>query len=82
MLHQYGNPEVVCMTNTHPTLTAGVLSGKDEYPIDSEGKKTIGNLSKLAWFLNGTDIALELGDRKLTNIVMIGALIAGGQLAL
>jgi len=39
------------MTNVNPILSGGILPGKDEHPIVSKLKKTIGNLSKLARIL-------------------------------
>jgi len=82
MLQQYGNPEVVCITNTHPILPIGALSQKEEYPDYSELKGAIKNLSKLVWFMDGTDIALKLGAPIVMNIVMVGALIGTGQFPL
>lgn len=82
MLQQYGNLEVICITNTYSVLPIGVLSQKEEYPGCSELKEAIKNLSKLVWFVDGTDIALKLGAPIVMNIVMVGALISAGQLDL
>lgn len=82
MLQRYGNPEVVCITNTHPVLTVGALSKKEKYPDSDELKVAIGKLSKSAWFTDATDIALKLGTPIVVNIVMVGALIGSGQFAL
>jgi len=82
MLQQYGNPDVICITNTHPILPIGTLSGKEKYPSYGKLEGAIKNLSKLVWFVDGTDIASKLGAPIVTNIVMVGALISTGQLAL
>lgn len=81
-LQKYGNPETVCVTNTYPFLPIGVLARKEEYPDRDELEKTIKVLSKAAWFIDATSIALGLGARIATNIVMLGALISSGQLPL
>jgi len=82
MLQRYGNPEVVCVTNTHPVLTVGALSKKEEYPDLGELRGAIEKLSRSAWFIDATNIALKLGTPIVVNIVMVGALIGSGQLAL
>jgi len=82
MLLRYGNPEVVCVTNTHPVLTMGALSKKEEYPDSGELKVAIEKLSRSAWFIDATSIALKLGAPIVVNIIMVGALIGSGQLAL
>ncbi len=82
MLQRYGNPGVVCVTNTHPVLTIGALSQKEKYPSCNELKGAIEKLSKLACFVDATSIALKLGAPIVVNIIMVGALIGSGQLAL
>jgi len=82
MLLRYGNPEVVCVTNTHPVLTVGALSKKEEYPDSGELKVAIEKLSRSAWFIDATSIALKLGAPIVANIIMVGALIGSGQLDL
>jgi indolepyruvate ferredoxin oxidoreductase beta subunit len=82
ILQKYGNSETICISNTYPVLPIGVLATKEEYPDCDELKETIKSLSKVAWFLNATNIALELGAQIATNIVMVGALISSAQLPL
>lgn len=82
MLQRYGNSEVVCVTNTHAVLTVGALSKKEEYPDSGELKGAIEKLSRSAWFIDATSIALKLGALLVVNIIMVGALIGSGQLAL
>ncbi len=82
ILQKYGNSETVCISNTSPVFPIGVLATKEEYPNCDELKETIRSLSKVAWFIDATDIALELGAKIATNIVMVGALIGSDQLPL
>jgi len=82
ILQKYGNSETICITNTSPVFPIGVLATKEEYPNCDELKQTIKSLSKVVWFLDATDIALELGAKIATNIVMVGALIGSAQLPL
>lgn len=82
MLHKYGNPDVSCVTNSYPVFPVGVLSNKQEYPGYAELEQGIRDLSRNSWFLNATDIALNLGATIVTNIVMVGALLRADLLPL
>lgn len=80
ILNTYGNPEMVTVTNSQPIFPVGVLSQRAEYPEMDELEATIKSLSRSAWFLNATEIAVALGAPIVTNIVMAGALVGSGQL--
>ena len=82
ILQKYGNSETICITNTYPVFPIGVLARKEEYPDHDQLKRTTESLSKFAWFIDATSIALELGAKIATNIVMMGALIGSAQLPL
>ena len=82
ILQKYGNSETICITNTYPVFPIGVLARKEEYPDHDQLKMTTESLSKFAWFIDATSIALELGAKIATNIVMVGALIGSDQLPL
>lgn len=82
ILQKYGNSETICITNTYPVSPIGVLARKEEYPDHDQLKRTTESLSKFAWFIDATSIALELGAKIATNIVMVGALIGSDQLPL
>lgn len=83
ILRKYGNPEVTCITNTHPIFPmAAILSEENRYPSRNSLEETIRSLSKTAWFIDAAAIASELGAPIVMNIVMMGALIGAGQLPL
>lgn len=82
MVQKYGNAEAVCISNTYPVVPAGVSANKDTYPDMGELKKALSELSRQAWFLDATGIALDLGAPITMNIVMAGALLGTGQLPL
>jgi indolepyruvate ferredoxin oxidoreductase beta subunit len=75
-LGQHGNPGVDTVTNLRPVHPINVLSGDAEYPPSEELRQLITELSHRAWFVDATDIALELGAAVLANTVMAGALVA------
>jgi len=75
ILNDYGNPDVMTLTNLQPVYPVGVLAGNTTYPDLSELTQAIEKLSCRAWFLNATKMATELGAAIATNIIMLGALV-------
>jgi indolepyruvate ferredoxin oxidoreductase beta subunit len=82
VLAQYGNSDVTVIANSRPVYTMAVTTGMVDYPTTEEIEKTLGELSRTAWLINATEIALELGAPILTNIVMAGALVGSQRLPL
>ncbi len=82
LLSTYGNADVVTLTNFKSMYPIGVLSKRSVYPDLEKLKAAIERLSKSSWFLNATDIAMELGSAIMTNIVMLGALVGSNSLPL
>jgi len=76
MIGQYGNPDLLTLINLRPILPLDALSGKVAYPDLSLILSKIKELSKQVWTLNATEIALEMGDPILANVIMLGALSA------
>jgi indolepyruvate ferredoxin oxidoreductase beta subunit len=82
VLAQYGNPDVMVIANSRPVYTMAVTTGMVEYPSNQEIESMLKELSRTAWLIDATTIALELGAPILTNIVMAGALIGSQALPL
>jgi len=80
MLVDYGNARVATITNTRPILPVTVGMGVAEYPDYDRLKQAIVGLSGQAWFVDATELALGLGSVRLTNLVMLGALIGSSLL--
>lgn len=75
VLFPYGNPEVIVLVNTRPIHPIDVIAGDQSYPEFRVIEEKIQRLSKKLWALNATEIAMDLGDPILSNIVMLGALM-------
>jgi len=75
MLVKFGNSKVVTVTNFHPLFPIDVLSGKAQYPDYEALRQGISELSGSAWFLDATNMGLELGTPIVANVIMLGALI-------
>jgi indolepyruvate ferredoxin oxidoreductase beta subunit len=77
-LSVYGNSKVATITNFQPIYPVGVLAKRLTYPDLDELKTAIQNLSRSSWFLEATDMALNLGASIVANIIMLGALAGSG----
>jgi len=82
MLCQFGNPDVVTITNTRPIYPSDVTSGHAIYPKIDELLKLIEKLSATVIVIEATDEAFKLGNPIFANVILIGALIGSGALPL
>lgn len=80
VLAQYGNPDVTVIANSRPVHPLAVTTGAAQYPGREQVISTLEQLSKRAWLIDATDIALDLGAGILTNVTMLGALVGSGTL--
>jgi indolepyruvate ferredoxin oxidoreductase beta subunit len=81
MLVNYGNPHVATITNTRPIVPVTVGMGVAQYPDYDKLTRAITGLSGQVWFVDATEIALDLGSVRLANVVMLGALIGSSLLS-
>jgi indolepyruvate ferredoxin oxidoreductase, beta subunit len=77
---RFGNQHTFVVSNTRPIHTVTAVAGGIEYPRLEDIKQSIGRISKKAWFIDASAIALEMGAPMLTNVIMAGALIGTGLL--
>ncbi|MBN2282402.1 MAG: indolepyruvate oxidoreductase subunit beta [Deltaproteobacteria bacterium] len=82
VLADYGNPDIMIVSNTRPVHSVGVIAGDLEYPPLEQTKKKAEELSARAWFIDATDEALKLGHPILGNVIMLGALAGMSPLPL
>ena len=73
-LAQCGSLETYVITNTRPIYPMCVATGETEYPGLDNIKQSINELSRKVWYINASEIALNLGAALLANIVMVGVL--------
>jgi indolepyruvate ferredoxin oxidoreductase beta subunit len=74
ILGNYGNPEVLMLTNTRSIMPLDVLAGQAEYPELSIILERMKELSRRVWTVDATDLALKKGEPILANVIMLGAL--------
>ncbi|MEE9365314.1 MAG: 2-oxoacid:acceptor oxidoreductase family protein, partial [Dehalococcoidales bacterium] len=75
VLGNYGNPEILVVSNVRPVYPISAITGERDYPDMEEIKRVIREMSARCWFLDATQISLEMGNPILTNMIMIGALV-------
>jgi indolepyruvate ferredoxin oxidoreductase beta subunit len=80
MLTSFGNQGTYVVTNSRPIRPLEVAVGEVEYPALETIEECMARLSKRAWFISASELALSLGNALITNIVMTGALLGTGLL--
>jgi indolepyruvate ferredoxin oxidoreductase beta subunit len=80
VLSQYGNSEVVVITNSRPIFPIAVTTGEGVYPSPEQIRETLEALSSRCWVVDATEIAIEMGAPILANIIMMGTLVGSGLL--
>ena len=79
MLAQFGNPKVMTIVNPRPIDVAGRVS---DYPDLNKLMETIKELSGKTLVIDATVEAEKLGDARMANMILTGALVATGVLPL
>ena len=82
ILELYGSKRVFVITNTRPVHPMSVAVGEAAYPALETIEQSIDELSQKAWYIDASQIAINLGVPLLTNMVMVGVLIGTGLLPL
>lgn len=82
MMGPYGNPNIMTIVNPHPIYPLDVVVGNTKYPDCETIRSIITELSQRVYFVDATGIAMGLGMHILTNIIMVGALVASEALPL
>lgn len=76
ILRVYGNPNTKVIYDTRPAYPLGVLIGEEEYPAAEDIDAEIKSRSCESFPIAATEMAVEAGNAKVANIIMMGALAA------
>jgi indolepyruvate ferredoxin oxidoreductase beta subunit len=82
ILSAYGNEDVLTVSNIEPIYPVSVLAGSAEYPGMDALKTALADLCRSAWFLNVTQIAANLGEQIVANIILLGGLLGVDKMPL
>ncbi len=80
MLAHYGNENILTVTNTRPIQPIGVLARRLKYPEPRDLEESTNRLSKVAWLVNVTQMAIDLGSPIAANIILLGSLVGISKL--
>jgi len=75
------NKDIMTVVNSRPVHPMGVIAGETTYPDLDILKEKLQELSGKLYWVDATQIAMDLGDAILANVVMLGALIQTRLLA-
>ena len=74
ILHEYGNEETIFIVNSRPIYPLNVIAGDVAYPALDWIKSVLNESGKKVYWLDATQIAIELGEPIILNMIMVGAL--------
>jgi len=76
ILMEYGNEDTIFIVNSRPIYPLNVIAGEVEYPDQEKIKSVLAESGQKVFWLEATQMALELGEPILLNMIMLGALSA------
>jgi indolepyruvate ferredoxin oxidoreductase beta subunit len=74
ILLDYGNSETAFIVNSRPIYPLNVIAGDVEYPDPDRIRSILAEAGGKLYWLDATQMAVELGDPILLNMIMLGAL--------
>lgn len=76
ILMEYGNEDTIFIVNSRPIYPLNVIAGDVEYPDKEQIRSVLAESGQRVFWLEATQMALELGEPILLNMIMLGALSA------
>jgi indolepyruvate ferredoxin oxidoreductase beta subunit len=77
---KYANEGTLIITNTRPVWSMDANIGADTYPDVSQLIEALGRLTGNVVSFDATELAVEAGNERTMNVVLLGALAASGRL--
>ena len=77
---KYANEETLIITNTRPVPSMDANIGAAVYPDVSSLIDALGRVSGRVVSFDATELAVEAGNERTMNVVLLGALAASGRL--
>ncbi len=74
ILLEYGNEETIFVVNSRPIYPLNVIAGDVEYPDPEKIRSVLAESGGALYWLDATEMAVELGDPIFLNMIMLGAL--------
>jgi len=67
-------PSGIVIVNNQALAPLSVNLGSEQYPSDNEITRIIGHYTEILYILDGTNLAMQLGEVKTLNVLMLGCL--------
>jgi indolepyruvate ferredoxin oxidoreductase beta subunit len=67
-------PGGLAIINDYAIVPVTVHTGKNSYPSDDDLRKIIKGITERAYWVDGVEIAEELGNTRVANVVLLGVL--------
>ncbi|MEN6481218.1 MAG: indolepyruvate oxidoreductase subunit beta [Anaerolineaceae bacterium] len=71
---EYVKPDGVVLVNDYAIPPVTTVAGSVAYPSDAEIRSALGQKTKQAYWIPGVKLAKELGNAKVANVIVLGAL--------
>lgn len=76
IVQEYGNDDTIFLVNSRPIYPLNVIAGDAEYPNPEWIREVLHESGKGLFWLEATQLAVELGGPIMLNMIMLGALCA------
>ena len=76
IIEAFGNEKTIVIANSRPIHPLNVIAGDAEYPDPHWIKDALGSACGRLFWLNATDLALDLGGPIMLNMILLGAFCA------
>ena len=77
---RYAGPKTFVVMNTHPVPSMDVNIGADKYPSVEEIIEGLKKLSETVISFDATELAIQSGNQRTMNVVLLGALASTDRL--
>ncbi len=74
VLKEFGHFDTITITNARPIYPVNVIAGDAKYPSPEEIKSILEKVCKEVYWMEATEMAIQLGDPIFLNVIMLGAL--------
>ncbi|MBU3917464.1 indolepyruvate oxidoreductase subunit beta [bacterium] len=74
IIEEFGNENTIVISNSRPIHPINVIAGDVVYPETDKIRQILKETCKTVFWLDATDMAIELGNPILLNVIMLGAL--------
>ena len=76
VVNEFGHANSIIISNSRPIYPVNVIAGAATYPTAEEIKHSLTTSTKKLYWVDATNLALDLGNPILLNVILLGVLSA------